>query len=195
MIRKKTSIASLAMKRIGVRISLIVILSTLISYYTLTNQLIDKHYTALINSVSERISNEQMIFLEVENYLQDLNYQMSRDTSFEDLDIEAEFNKLFELRTDGSYRLKKELFNIESNCGAFIDDSTQLNLELKERIIRYYHYENLYGRALNSKFTNLYIMGVENYIFNFWPEIPWCEQVTTNYRIWDEIYYYIATPA
>jgi PAS domain S-box-containing protein len=37
-------------------------------------------------------------------------------------------------------------------------------------------------------------MGAENYIFNFWPEIPWCEQVTTNFRIWDEIYYYIAMP-
>ncbi len=194
MRRVSNTIAAKTLTQSGLRISLVILITTVASYYFLSNYLIHEQYRTLSATVSERVSREQVLFPEVEGYLLDMNKQMSHDGSFAEENHDSLFNVLFEKRSDGSIRHKRQYFNPSRKAGLFIDDSTSITAELKERIIRFNHYNSVYGKALSSKYTNLYILGVENYLMVYWPELVWTEQVTTDYRIWDEPYFSVSVP-
>ncbi len=194
MTKRKRSIATLALIKIGIRISIVVLLTSLLSYYFLSKHLLEQQYTTLLNTVTERINHEQSTFPEVENYLKDMNNQIINDSILKPIDYNKQFYNLVELRSDGSYRHKREQFNGKTNSAIYVDDSTRITTVLKERVVRFHHYNTMYGRALSSKYTNLYILGAENYLLVYWPSFSWAEEVTTDYRVWDEPYYSVAIP-
>lgn len=193
---KKTgdSIATKTLIQSGLRIALVILATTYASYHFLSKYLVREHHSTLLSTVSERVSREQILFPEVENYLLGMNAKMMQDNSFSGKNIDSLFAVEFEKRTDGSVRYRSSRFNPVYDAGLFIDDSTEITPELRERILRFNLYNSTFGRALNSKFTNLYVLGTENYLMVYWPELIWTEQVTTEYRIWDEPYFSVSTP-
>ncbi len=194
MANKINSLATKTLIQSSIRITVVIIVTTFLSYHFLSKYLVQEHHNTLRSTVSERVSREQILFPEVENYLFDMNRQMMRTSTIEQIGVDSIFSELFEKRIDGSIRHRRENFDPSQNAGLFIDDSTKVSTVLKERIVRFNNYNSMYGKTLRSKFTNLYILGVENYLMVYWPELVWTEQVTTEYRIWDEPYFSISTP-
>jgi|GEM_PF-1398738 len=143
----------------------------------------------LLQYIRERGERERDLFLQAADNLHKVADRFNKDTLSGLQPSDMQFDLLFSQRDDGSWRSRAGGFDPELHAGVFVDDDTPLSEEVRVRISHFYRLTSNFGAAMVGRFANLYMIGKENYLAVYWPEVNWAEQVTTAIRMPQEPYY------
>ncbi|HEX8820214.1 MAG TPA: HAMP domain-containing protein, partial [Archangium sp.] len=194
--RLPTSLARSTLIQMGVRIGILIALTTLVSYLHMFHTLREEAIQQLARHVSERSQREQAIFVLAEDnhaLLQKALEERIQAGSQEDPN--PRFDRLFTQLPDGTVRSRAEGFDGTKGVGVFIPRGVTLDTELRRRILAAYDVAAQYGPAFAGRFTNTYITLAEGPVFSYWPERPnWALEVPADYPTLGYEYYTVSLP-
>lgn len=191
--KPKGSITRETLLKMAVRIALVIVGSTTLSYLHLMSILENQTLRQLEKYIVERGQRESSIFTLAEDNHALLDQELKRRLDeFGDKDPQAEFNRLFVRSKDGVIRNRAEGFDRSRQPGVYIGKNLQLNAEIRRRLLTFYNLVMSYGPSWRSRFQNTYINAPENMVVMYWPEVPWAENATADLYIPDEEYFWIA---
>jgi C4-dicarboxylate-specific signal transduction histidine kinase len=180
----------------GVRIGILIALTTLVSYLHMFQTLRGEALQQLERHVAERSQREQAVFVLAEDNHTLLKKALEeRIQAWSGQDPNPRFDSLFTQLPDGTVRSRAEGFDGTKMVGVFIPPGVKLDTELRRRILATYDITTQYGPAFLGRFTNTYITLTEGPVFSFWPERPnWALEVPADYPTLGYDYYTISTP-
>ncbi|WNG27472.1 HAMP domain-containing protein [Cystobacter fuscus] len=180
----------------GVRIAVIIALSTLLSYIHMYSTLRTEALAQLSQHVAERGQREQAIFVLAED-----NHALLKKTLEEQLQalppeqVDARFDRLFVQRPDGTLRNRAEDFDGTREPCVFVPRGVKIDTDLRRRLLASYDVVSWYGPAFHVRFTNTGITLPEGAFVLYWPaNSAWCQQIAPDFRITDFTHYTISLP-
>lgn len=189
----KGSITRETLLKMAVRIAIVIIGSTGLSYLHLMSILENQTLTQLEKYIVERGQRESSIFTLAEDNHAVLDQELRRRLDeFGDRDPQAEFDRLLMRSTDGAIRNRPEGFDRSRKPGVYIGKNLKLNPEIRRRVLTFYDLVMSYGPSWRSRFQNTYINAPENFVVMYWPEVPWADNATADLYIPNEEYFWIA---
>lgn len=197
----KTSLAASTLLQFAIRITLVVLAVTFISYWHIVHSLEKQTYDGLKNYIAERGQKESEIFRLAEDHhtiaKKAFIQYWRRMHDSKNLD----FNKLFQAFPDGTYRIPQKVFDgvargdgsISSQISGFVGLNAPIdNLEFRNRLVMSYWLISRFGAAWSSRFPNFYVTMPENVVIGYWPGLPWGLHADTHFDITKEEWYYVA---
>jgi len=190
----KQSLTRTTIIKMGIRIAIITIIVTLVSYWHVMSNLELQVVGQLEKYIIERGQYESTLFkLAEDNHAElkkELLWQLEK---LGEQDPQAEFDRLFVRSPDGVIRNRPELFDGTRQAGVYIDEMLTINADIRRRILTFYELTALYGKAWHNRFQTTYITTPENIAALYWPELPtWAQDATTDLYMPDEEYLWIA---
>ena len=187
------SITRKTLLNMGIRIALVIIGATTLSYWHIVSTLEKQSQGQLEKYIVERGHRENSIFQLVEDNHAELSQDLKRRLDeFGDRDPKEEFDRLFVLEADGIVRNREEIFDRSLQPGVFIGKNVNIDAEIRRRVFIFYNLVATYGLAWRSRFQNTYISTSENIMLMFWPEVPWSQNATADLYIPNEEFHYVA---
>jgi signal transduction histidine kinase len=182
--------------KMGARIAVVIVLSTLFSYLHMLHTLRTEALAQLEQHVSERGQREQAIFVLAEDnhaVLKKALTERIRSLSLEEL--KARFDQLFVLLPDGTIRNRPEGFDGTRMASVLVPQGVVVDDELRRRILASYDVLNQYGPAFHTRFIDTYITLSEGPLIVFWPTRPnWGQEAAPDYPSITSDYYLIGLP-
>ncbi len=190
----KHSLARSTIIKMGVRIAIITIIVTLVSYWHVMSNLELQIVKQLDKYIIERGQYESTLFLLAEdNHIElkkELLWQLEK---LGERDPQAEFDRLFVRSPDGVIRNRPKLFDGRRQAGVYIDETLIIDASIRRRVLIFYELATLYGKAWHNRFQDTYIITPENFVALYLPELPtWAQDATTDLYIPDEEYMWIS---
>jgi C4-dicarboxylate-specific signal transduction histidine kinase len=180
----------------GVRIAVIIALTTLFSYLHIFRAFRDEALVQMQQNVSERIQREQGIFVRAED-----NHAILKKALEERLQAERQqdptprFNSLFAQRPDGTIHNRPQGFDGTKVPGVFIPRGVTVDDDFRRRILASYDVISQYGPAFHSRFTDTGVMLPEGVIVGYWPEgANYFMDLDPSFSILDLEYFTLALP-
>lgn len=177
--------------KLAVRIAGVIVVSTMISYFHMIGSFKSQALGQLEKYVEERVERENAIFALAEANQAVLKTELLR--RLEELgtqDPKTEFEQLFARSPDGAIRNRPEIFNGKREAGVYIDKRVQINPDIRQRVVTFYHLANMYGAAWHHRLQNIYFTLPENIMVLYWPQVPtWAADATSDLYMPDEEYY------
>ncbi|HYO59344.1 sensor histidine kinase [Archangium sp.] len=164
--------------KMGVRIAVIIALSTLFSYLHILHTLRTEALARLEQHVSERSQREQTLFLLAEDNHTVLKQALEEKLrAFQEEDVSARFDSLFVRLPDGSVRNRPERFDGTRMVGVFVPRGVTIDTDLRRRLLASYDVLTQYGPAFHTRFTDSFITLPEGPLIAYWPERPtYCQE-------------------
>ncbi|HEX8823806.1 MAG TPA: ATP-binding protein, partial [Archangium sp.] len=157
----------------GVRIGVIIVLSTLFSYLHLLSTLRTETLAQMEQHVLERSQREQAIFLLAEDNHAVLKKALEeRIRSLTPEEVSSRFDRLFEHLPDGTVRNRPESFDGTRMASTFVPRGVRVDADLRRRILAAYDVLNQYGPAFGTRFTDTFITLPEGPNILYWPTLP-----------------------
>jgi signal transduction histidine kinase len=157
----------------GVRIAVIIALTTLFSYLHMLRTLRTQALAQLRQHVSQRAEREDTIFvLARDNHAALREALQERLRALTPEEVEARFERLFARMPDGSVRSRLEGFDGTRVAGVYVPKSVQLGPDLRRRILAAYDVLTQYGPALRTRFTDTFVTLPEGPNIIYWPDNP-----------------------
>src|SRR5690349_19562735 len=153
--RLRAPLARSTLVHMGVRIAVIIALSTLLSYIHMYSTLRTEALAQLSQHVVERGQREQAIFVLAED-----NHALLKKTLEEQLQalppeqVDARFDRLFVQRPDGTLRNRAEDFDGTREPCVFVPRGVKVDTDLRRRLLAAYDVVSWYGPAFHVRFTN-----------------------------------------
>jgi len=193
IVKSQNSLTRTTIIKMGVRIALIIIAVTLLSYWHIMSNLELQVVEQLNKYITERGQHESTLFLLAEDNHAELKKELLWQLEkLGEQDPQAEFDRLFVRSPDGIIRNRPELFDGTRKTGIYIDETLTIDADIRRRVLTFYEQTTLYGKAWHNRFQATYIITPENIIANYWPEIPtWVQDATTDLYMPDEEYFLI----
>ncbi|ATB40121.1 sensor histidine kinase [Cystobacter fuscus] len=180
----------------GVRIAVIIALTTLLSYIHMYSTLHTEALAQLRQHVVERGQREQAIFVLAED-----NHVLLKKTLEDRLqaltpeEVDARFARLFVQRPDGTFRSRTEGFDDSREPCVFVPRGVNVDTDMRRRILASYDVLSWYGPAFHVRFTNTAVTLPEGVLILYWPgNATWCLGVEPEFRITDFTHYTISLP-
>ena len=194
--RTSVSLARSTLIQMGVRIGILIALTTLVSYLHMFQTLKRESLEQLERHVAERSQREQAIFVLAEDNHTLLKKALEeRIQAWSQLDPNPRFDSLFAPLPDGTVRSRVEGFDGTKRVGVFIPPGVKLETDMRRRILATYDVVAQYGPAFLGRFINTYVTLAEGPVFSFWPERPnWALEIPADYPTLGYEYYTISTP-
>ncbi|WP_409526634.1 hybrid sensor histidine kinase/response regulator [Nitrincola sp. MINF-07-Sa-05] len=204
MVAKQTSNRSLAVSTIiqmGLRITLVVIAVTLLSYWHIITTLEEQTADKLSKYIVERAQKESATFLLAKDNHQTLKEVFLQAWPAARHSIHSDFERYFETLPDGSTRTLPRLFYGEQGVDGIISDSVSgfigrgaptEDASFRSRLVLAYRMLDRYGITYTHRFANLYIHMPENVNIVYWPGLPWGLQAAADLDMRLEEWMYIA---
>jgi two-component system, NtrC family, sensor kinase len=168
-----SSLARSTLIQMGVRISILIALTTLVSYLHMFHTLREEALQQLEWHVAERSQREQAIFLLAEDNHTLLKKALEeRIQAWSQLDPHPRFDSLVTQLPDGSVRSRAEGFDGTKSVGVFIPPGVKLDTELRRRILAAYDVVAQYGPAFLGRFVSTYLTLAEGPVLAYWPSRP-----------------------
>jgi C4-dicarboxylate-specific signal transduction histidine kinase len=163
----------------GVRIAIIIALTTLFSYLHMFQTLRTEALAQLEQHVADRGQREQAIFVLADDNLSVLKKALEeRIRTLPPEEVSARFDRLFDSRPDGTVRNRLEVFDGTKVPSVFVPRGVTLDADLRRRILASYDVISWYGPAFHTRFTDTFITLPEGPNIVFWPEHPtWSQDV------------------
>ena len=189
----KQSLARSTIIKMGIRIAIITIFVTLVSYWHVMSNLELQVVEQLDKYITERGQHESTLFLLAEDNHAELKKELLWQLEkLGEQDPQAEFNRLFVRSPDGVIRNRPELFDGRRQAGIYIGETLTINADIRRRVLTFYELATLYGKAWHNRFQDTYITTPENIAALYWPELPtWAQDATTDLYMPDEEYMWI----
>ncbi|MEM1229077.1 MAG: ATP-binding protein [Pseudomonadota bacterium] len=192
--RREDSITRNTLIKMGVRIALLIVVSSCIAYLHVRSSLEEQALAQLEKYVAERGHRERAIFSLAESNHEILKTQvLDALTAYGDADPVAEFNARFERHADGVTRNRTEGFDGAQQPGVFVDDDLVIDADVRRRVLAFYKAVEHFGPAWHAQFEDTYITTPDNIMVIYWPEIPnWAQEAKADLYMPDEEYVWVA---
>jgi PAS domain S-box-containing protein len=169
----KSSIVRQTLRKIAARISLVVVIATVLSYWHVRTSFEHEALENLERYVAQRQVRESAIFDLASGNVRTFAEAFRREIRQADpQEAEQRFASLFETRPDGTTRLTEDVFRIYGMTG-FIGKHVLIDRDLKRRLVVAFDLVTQLGPAWASHFTNLYAVTPEGAVIMYWPGQPW----------------------
>jgi signal transduction histidine kinase len=180
----------------GVRIAVIIALTTLVSYLHMLQTLRTEALAQLQQHVSERSQREQSIFVLAEDNHAAFNKALEeRIRALAREDVSSRFDSLFVRLPDGTVRSRPEGFDGTRMVGVFVPPNVTLDAELRTRILAIYDVLCSYGPAFHVRFQSTYVSLPEGAIVEYWPEYPtWGRDLAPDFALAETEYFSLGLP-
>ena len=168
-----TSIARRTLRNVAVRITIVVAIATVISYWHVRTGIERQTLESLERYVEQRRVRESAVFELASSNIETFAtaYQQAIQQT-DPRDAEQRFASLFETRDDGTTRLTRDAFNTHKVSG-FIGKHVRIDRDLKRRLVVAFDLVSQFGAAWARNAPNLYVVSPEGAIIMFWPGQPW----------------------
>ena len=168
-----TSIATNTLFNLAVRIAIIIIVMTAITYYHVTRVITEQSLEQLAKYVAERGESGRMIFkLAKDNHARLKQEILDRYGRAVPPSVESEFTRQLSRFPDGTTRSRLAGFDGRRQAGTFIGRKVKIDTDLKRRVLLFIDLANQYGDAWHHRFQNVYFTSPENLIVEYWPDFP-----------------------
>jgi serine phosphatase RsbU (regulator of sigma subunit) len=197
-LKVKGSLIGNTLSQMALRIALVILGATTISYFHLMSVLEAQTQQQLQKYIAERGQRESNIFtLATDNQAllkQELQQQLKE---MGDRDPKAEFDRRFFKWSDGSTRSIPQNQPIQSVDTekypiGFIGKQVKINADVRRRILTFYNIAQRYGPIWRTRFVDIYMDGPENFDVTYWPGVQWGLEVEGDFYIPDQEYFYVA---
>jgi two-component system, sensor histidine kinase ChiS len=197
----KHSLTHTTLIKMGIRIAMIIIVATLLSYWHVVSILESQTIEQLEKYIVERGQRDSQVFVLAEDnhavFKKEFLWQLDK---LKNTDPQAEFEQLFVRWKDGTIRNHPENFDGTRQIGVFIGKTQGKELvvdaEIRRRILTFYQLLGKYGPAWHNRFQNTYVTTPENIVGLYWPEVSnWVLNATADLYMPDEEYVWIADEA
>jgi two-component system, NtrC family, sensor kinase len=197
LLTPSASLARATLFKMGVRIAIVIALTTFVSYFHILKTLRDEALQKLETHVAERSQREETIFLLAQDGHALLKKALERSIQdWSQRDPNPRFDSLFVQGPDGAIRPRRESFDGTRMVGAFIPRGVPVDLALRRKVLAAYDVAAQYGPAFEARFVNTYIVLAEGAAVFWWPGHPnWAFEAAPDYPILDDEYYTIGQPA
>ena len=190
------SLARSTLIKMGVRIGVIIALTTLFGYLHIFRSFRAEALARMERHVSERSQREQAIFVLAEDNHVILKQALEeRIQAWRQQDPSSRFDQLFVQLPDGTIRNRPEGFDGKRMPGVFVPKGVVADTELRRQLLAAHDVLSQYGPAFHVRFTNTYITLPGGAIAIYWPESPtWCQDAEPGFVSSDFEFFTISTP-
>jgi signal transduction histidine kinase len=170
---RSRSLTQRTLWRVALRISVVVALATIVSYWNVRSGLEDQALEQLASYVEQRRGRESAIFELASDHLAAFAESYRRRLArLDPVPLNVRFNALFERREDGTTRLREHAFR-DFGITGFIGKHVAIDDDLRRRLVVAFGVLQQYGPAWRGRFVNLYVVTPENAVLMYWPDQPW----------------------
>ncbi len=194
----KQSLTRKTIIKMAIRIAIVIIAVTLVSYWHVVSILESQTIEQLNKYIIEREQRESSIFVLAQDNHIVLKKELLRrlEAPVNQEQLQAQFNQLFVKWSGGTIRNRpkdqSEGFDTTRRSGVYIGTSTKINVDIQRRALTFYNLMNTYGPAWYNRFINTYIMAPENFAAVYWPVQPWALEATADLNLPDLEYFYVS---
>ncbi len=194
----KSSLTRKILLNMALRITIVVLISTIISYAHVMSNLEIQTKQQLDKYITQRGQRESFIFqlsqdnvkLLSKNILEEIKKPIAKD-------LNTEFNNIYFHWDDGTIRnfpqdRPIEEFDSLNFPSSFIGKNIKIDDEHKKILLTAYKLVNSYGHAWSNRFVYTYFITPNNSMVVYREEIPWGIQAKSSLEINAEEYYYTA---
>ncbi|ATB37264.1 histidine kinase [Cystobacter fuscus] len=194
--RSRAPLARSTLIKMGVRIAVVIALTTFFSYLHMFHTLRTEALAQLEQHVSERSQREEAIFLLAEDNLAVLRKALGdRIRTLGPGDVGARFDSLFVRLPDGSVRSRPESFDGTRAPGVFVPRGVTLDEDLRRWLLASYDVLSWYGPAFHVRFTDTFVTLPGGPIILYWPERPtWVLDAEPGLMVTDLEYFATSLP-
>jgi signal transduction histidine kinase len=180
----------------GVRIAVVIALSTLFSYLHMYSTLRTEAVAQLEQHVSERGQREQAIFqLAEDNHVFLKKALEERIRALTPEEVSARFDTLFVHLPDGTVRSRPEGFDGTKMAGLFVPRGVNVDADLRRRLLASYDILTWYAPAFHVRLEDTFITLPEGPIVIYWPERPtWVHDAEPTTSLLTQAYFPISLP-
>ncbi len=194
----KSSLTRKILLNMALRITIVVLISTIISYFHVmsnlevqTKQQLDKYITqrGQRESFVLQLSQDNVKLLS-KNILQEIEQPLAKD-------LNAQFERIYFNWNDGTIRnfpqnRPSEKFDTVNFPNSFIGKNIKIDRKDKQILLTAYKLVNSYGHAWNNRFACTYFITANNSLVGYWKGMPWAMQAKSDLNVNQEEYYYTA---
>ncbi len=177
------SLAAATLLQMAIRVTLVVIAMTLLSYWHIVGTLENATRDKLESYVTERAQRDSSLFELVED-----NHALVKNVVLESwaeaMESEpADYDQIFVKReSDGTTRIRRELYEghrrpqgttIRAMTGYVGRQAPVEEEAFRRKLVLAYHIVERYGPAWANRHANFYAMCPENCGICYWPDFPW----------------------
>jgi len=197
----KESLTRTTLIKMGVRIALIIIAVTLLSYWHVMSNLELQVIEQLEKYIVERGQRDSSLFkLAEDNHALFKREFLARLKAVENEDFSAQFEQLFAKHDDGTTRLRPEFFHgakqsngaIVKGITSFIPQSVTITAEFRRQHIVAYDMVSTFGPVWGNRFPDLYTTTPTNTSITYFPGVAWGLDAPSDFDLSKEEYVYIA---
>lgn len=194
----KSSLTRKILLNMALRITIVVVISTMISYFHVMSNLEIQTKQQLDKYITQRGQRESFIFqlsqdnvkLLSKNILQEVDRPIEKD-------LNVKFNSIYFNWDDGTIRnfpqnRASEEFDTVNLPNSFIGKNVFIDNKNKQILLVAYQLVNSYGHAWNNRFACTYFITSNNSLVGYWKGMPWVLQAEPNLNVNQEEYYYTA---
>lgn len=191
---KQTSIITDAMRKLGIRVALVIVAVTAITYFHVIGIEKERLLNHLEKYTSERVKYESAIFQFVKDGHASVKKQLLlRLASFKDSDPKARFYREVEKFPDGVTRTRLSGFDGQQESFVYIGKNVHINAEIRRKVMLFLDLSNQFGPAWNHRLEDFYFTTPDNILVGFWPGFPdWAHAAPADLWMPDEEYVYVA---
>ena len=196
-----TSLAASTLLQFSLRITLVVLLVTAVSYWHVFRSLEESASGGLRDYISERAQKEQEIFALAEaNHATAKTFFLDYWKSRENVP-EKEFSRVYQPFPDGTTRIPQANFDallrgdgsISHSVSGFVGKQGPVDdPEFQKRLVISYWVVSRFGEAWASRFPNFYVTMPENVVIGYWPGLPWGLQADPDFDVTGEEWFRVA---
>ena len=192
----QSSLARTTLLQMGVRIAVLIGLTTLFSYLHIFSLLRTEALQRLERSVVGRALREQAIFVLAEDNHALLKQALGeRFQAWKGQDPGPAFARLTSLLPDGTVRNRPEGFDGTRMPCVFVPRGLPLDDDTRRWLLASHEVLSQYGPAFHVRFTDTYVTLPGGATVLYWPESPtWCRDATPDFHSSDYEFFTLSTP-
>ena len=181
--------------KMGIRIAIVIIAVTLISYWHVISILESQTLEQLQKYIVERGQRESQIFLLAQdNHLIFKKEFERRIKLLGSQNPQQKFDQLLLPWSDNTLRnfpqnQNLDHFDTKHDSGIYIGKQAVITPKLRRDVLTFYDLLNTYGPAWINRFINTYIITPDNIVILYWPDEPWALQAGADIYMPDEVAY------
>ena len=171
-IRKK-SMTRRMLINIGLRIAVVIVITTTIAYYHMVNSIETSTLIKLDQYIAERGQRESSIFDQCAIVLKTMKKQtIEKMEESKLIDPKPRFEHLFAKTPDGVTRSRIGVYDGQKDASIFIDADINIDDNIRRRALVIYDIASNFGSLFHPLGINLLIVTPDNTLTNFWPPRP-----------------------
>ena len=194
----KSSLTRKIFWNMAIRITIVVLISTMVSYFHIMSNLEIQTKQQLEKYITQRGQRESFIFQLSQDNITVLSQQILSEINRPiKKDLNAEFERIYFHWNDGTIRCFPqnrpiEEFDTVQFPNSFIGKNIKVDARHKQILLTAYKLVNNYGHAWNNRFIDTYFITPNNSLVGYWKEMPWVLQAKSDLDVNQEEYYYAA---